>query len=127
MAMPIDYNNLRVDEATERTDDVHEYRKTCIDFIENISQDYKDWVERYKLDKEEDKRGREEIDAVISRTSQWIAKVAQSIKGVDVVMNDGIQKMAEATAGKPLEIGVFVNPNHSISETKSSFTTYLAL
>ena len=109
MAMPIDYNNLRVDEATERTDDVHEYRKTCIDFIENISQDYKDWVERYKLDKQEDKRRREEIDAVISRTSQWIAKVAQSIKGVDVVMNDGIQKMAEATAGRPLEIGVFVN------------------
>ena len=36
-------------------------------------------------------------------------KIPQSIKAVDVVMNDGIQKMAEATAGKPFQIGVYVN------------------
>ena len=32
-------------------------------------------------------------------------------------MNDGIQKMAEATAGKPLEIGVFVNHKSGYAET----------
>ncbi|NND86748.1 MAG: hypothetical protein HKM23_05425, partial [Nitrosopumilus sp.] len=43
---------------------------------------------------------------------------AQSIKAVDVVMNDGIQKMAESTAGKPLEIGVFVNHKSGYTEGK---------
>jgi hypothetical protein len=57
------------------------------------------------------------ICATITRTNDWIAKVAQSIKAVDVVMNDGIQKMAEATAGKPLEIGVFVNHKSGYTET----------
>ena len=33
-------------------------------------------------------------------------------------MNDGIQKMAESTAGKPLEVGVFVNHKSSYTETK---------
>jgi hypothetical protein len=33
-------------------------------------------------------------------------------------MNDGIQKMAESTAGKPLEIGVFLNNKSSYTETK---------
>jgi len=33
-------------------------------------------------------------------------------------MNDGIQKMAESTAGKPLEIGVFINHKSSYTETK---------
>ncbi|GIS73993.1 MAG: hypothetical protein CM1200mP11_2080 [Nitrosopumilaceae archaeon] len=55
------------------------------------------------------------IKATISRTNEWLAKVAQSIKAVDVIMNDGIQKMAESTAGKTLlEIGVFVIKNPAI-------------
>ncbi len=33
-------------------------------------------------------------------------------------MNDGIQKMAEATAGKPFQIGVFVNQKSSYTMTK---------
>jgi hypothetical protein len=69
------------------------------------------------LPEDEDKRRRAGICATITRTNDWIAKVAQSIKGVDVVMNDGIQKMAEATAGKPLEIGVFVNHKSGYTET----------
>ena len=60
------------------------------------------------------KRRRAGIHATITRTNEWLAKVAQSIKAVDVIMNDGIQKMAESTAGKPLEIGVFVNQNQDI-------------
>ena len=63
-------------------------------------------------------RRRSGIRATITRTNEWIAKVAQSIKAVDVVMNDGIQKMAESTAGKPLEIGVFVNHKSGYTETR---------
>jgi len=66
-------------------------------------------VDRYELPEEEDKKRRTEIAAVIERTNEWIAKVPQTFKAVDVVMNDGLQKMAEATAGKPFQIGVFVD------------------
>ena len=117
MAMPMDYDGMRTDDASERTDNVDEYRRTCIDFIEDISHDYEAWVDYYKLPEDEDKRRRSGIRATISRTNEWIAKVAQSIKAVDVVMNDGIQKMAESTAGKPLEIGVFVNHKSGYTET----------
>ena len=68
----------------------------------DISHDYLAWVDRYKLLEEEDKKRRTEISAIIERTNEWIAKVPQTFKAVDVVMNDGIQKMAEATAGKPI-------------------------
>ena len=118
MAMPMDYDGLRTDDTSERTDNVDEYRRTCIDFIEDISHDYEAWVDYYKLPEDEDKRRRAGIRATITRTNEWIAKVAQSIKAVDVVMNDGIQKMAESTAGKPLEVGVFVNQKSSYAETK---------
>lgn len=109
MAMPMDYNDMRSDESAERADTPEDYKRTCIDFIQDISNDYKAWVDYYKLEPEEDRRRRAGIDATISRTNQWIAKIATSIKSIDVVMNDGIQKMAESTAGRPFQIGVFVN------------------
>lgn len=116
MAMPMDYDGMRTDDASLRTDNVDDYKRTCIDFIEDISHDYEAWVDYYKLPEDEDKRRRAGIHATIIRTNEWIAKVAQSIKAIDVVMNDGIQKMAEATAGKPLEIGVFVNHKSGYTE-----------
>ena len=112
----MDYDGLRTDDESERTTNVDEYKRTCIDFIEDISHDYEAWVDYYKLPEDEDKRRRNGIRATITRTNEWIGKVAQSIKAVDVVMNDGIQKMAESTAGKPLEIGVFVNGRASYTE-----------
>jgi len=118
MAMPQDYDGMRTDDASLRTDNVDDYRRTCIDFIEDISHDYEAWVDYYKLPEDEDKRRRAGIHATITRTNEWIAKVPQSIKAIDVVMNDGIQKMAESTAGKPFEIGVFVNHKSSYTETK---------
>ena len=118
MALPMDYDGLRTDDASERTDNVDEYRRTCIDFIKDISRDYEAWVEYYKLPEEEDKKRRAEICATVKRTNEWIAKVAQSIKAVDVIMNDGINKMAESTAGKPLEFGVFVNKMSSYTEAR---------
>ena len=109
MALPIDFDNLRSDESSERASSLEDYKVTCMEFIKDISSDYLEWVDYYKLPPEEDKKRRTEIAAIIQRTNDWIAKVAQSIKGVDVVMNDGVQKMAEATAGKPFQIGVFIN------------------
>ena len=104
MAMPMDYDGLRVDDASLRTDNVNDYKITCIDY--------------YQLPEDEDKKRRAGVQATIDRTNEWIAKVAQTIQAVDVVMNDGIQKMAESTAGKPFQIGVFVNGSSSYTMTK---------
>jgi len=113
------YDGMRTDDESERTDNVNDYKITCIDFIKDISHDYEAWVDYYKLPEEEDKRRRAGIRATIERTNEWIAKVAQTIKAVDVVMNDGIQKMAESTAGKPFAIGVFVNGKSSYTNAKA--------
>lgn len=118
MALPMDYDSFRTDESSERASSLEDYKVTCIEFIKDISGDYLEWVEYYKLPPEEDKKRRTEIAAIIERTNDWIAKVAQSIKGVDVVMNDGVQKMAESTAGKPFQIGVFVNGKSSYTLAK---------
>lgn len=118
MTLPIDYDSLRSDETSERANSVEDYKVTCMEFIKDISKDYLEWVEYYKLPQDENKKRRDEIAAVIDRTNEWIAKVAQTIKGVDVVMNDGVQKMAEATAGKPFQIGVFVNKKSGYTQAK---------
>jgi hypothetical protein len=118
MALPMDYNGVRIDDGSERTDNVNDYKITCMDFIKEISHDYEAWVDYYKLPEDEDKTRRNGIWSTIERTNEWIAKVAQTIKAVDVVMNDGIQKMAESTAGKPLEFGVFVNGKSSYTMAK---------
>lgn len=107
--LPLDKDGIPYDEGSERTDNVEDYKITCMQFIKDISNDYLAWVDYYKLPSEEDKRRRDRIFATVERTNEWIAKVATTIKGVDVVMNDGIQKMAESTAGYPFQIGVFVN------------------
>ncbi|HXG14591.1 MAG TPA: hypothetical protein VNK25_05630 [Candidatus Nitrosotenuis sp.] len=118
MAMPADYDGMRIDESSERASSVDDYKVTCINFIEDISKDYLAWVDRYQLPPDEDKKRRERIAAVVQRTNEWIAKIAQTIKGVDVVMNDGIQKMAESTAGQPFQLGVFVNKQAGYTSSK---------
>ena len=99
--------------GAERTSNVTDYKRTCIDFIEDISGSYFEWIDYYsknkQIDENEDKKRRTEISAIVEKTNTWLAKVPMTIKAVDVVMNDGIQKMAESTAGKPFQIGVFIN------------------
>ncbi len=107
--LPLDKDKVPYDEGSERASSVEDYKITCIQFIKDICNDYLAWVDYYKLSPEEDKKRRERIHAIVERTNEWIAKVATTIKAVDVVMNDGIQKMAENTAGYPFQIGVFVN------------------
>jgi hypothetical protein len=107
--LPLDKNGIPYDEGAERASSVEDYKVTCIQFIKDISTDYLAWVDYYKLQPEEDKTRRDKIHAIVERTNEWIARVATTIKGVDIVMNDGIQKMAENTAGYPFQMGVFVN------------------
>ena len=107
--LPLDKDRVPYDEDSERASSVEDYKVTCIQFIKDISNDYLAWVDYYKLPPEEDILRRAKIHAIVERTNDWIAKVATTIKAVDVVMNDGIQKMAEITAGYPFQIGVFVN------------------
>ena len=107
--LPLDKDGIPYDEGSEKASSVEDYKVTCMQFINDISNDYLAWVDYYKLPQEEDKIRRDKIHAIVERTNEWIAKVATTIKGVDVVMNDGIQKMAENTAGYPFQTGVFVN------------------
>lgn len=107
--LPLDKDGVPYDEGSEKASSVEDYKVTCIQFIKDICNDYLAWVDYYKLPPEEDKKRRDRIHAIVERTNEWIAKVATTIKGVDVVMNDGIQKMAENTAGYPFQMGVFVN------------------
>ena len=120
--MPMDYDSMRTGDESERTDNVTDYKRTCIDFIEDISGSYLEWIDFYsnrnEIEKSEDKKRRNEISAIIEKTNMWLAKVPTSIKAVDVVMNDGIQKMAETTAGKPFQIGVFVNQKSEYTMAK---------
>ena len=122
MSMPMDYYIIRTGDESERTDNVTDYKRTCIDFIEDISGSYLEWIDFYsnrnEIDNNEDKKRRNEITAIIEKTNTWLAKIPTSIKAVDVVMNDGIQKMAEATAGKPFQIGVFVNKKSEYTMAK---------
>lgn len=107
--LPLDKDGVPHDEGSERASSVEDYKVTCMQFIKDICSDYLAWVDYYKLPEEEDKKRRGQIHAIVERTNEWIAKIATTIKGVDVVMNDGIQKMAENTAGYPFQIGVFIN------------------
>jgi len=116
--LPLDKDGIPYDEGSERASSVDDYKVTCIQFIKDISNDYLAWVDYYKLPPEEDKKRRDRIFATVERTNEWIAKIATTIKGVDVVMNDGIQKMAENTAGNPFQIGVFVNNSSGYTFTK---------
>jgi len=94
---------------SERASSVEDYQNTCAEFIEDISKDYMDWVDRYDLDDKESSSRKENIRNIVQVTNEWIYKFCDTIKKVDIVMNDGINKMAESTAGYPFKFLVSVN------------------
>ena len=96
------------DTASERASSVQDYQATCADFISDISNDYKDWVDRYQLNANESAGRKEGIDSIALTTSDWIFKYGLNIKKVDIIMNDGINKMAEYTAGYPFDYEITV-------------------
>jgi len=95
----------------EERESVDEYKITCIEFIRDISNDYKDWVYRYRLDKEEEGWRLRMIDNVVKVTSSWISLYGDTIKKIDIIKDDGITKMAEFTAGYPFELNVYITDN----------------
>jgi hypothetical protein len=97
------------DSSSERATSIEDYQNTCMEFIIDISRDYKDWVDRYQLSNDEITKRKNSIDSVVKTTNEWIQIYCDTIKKVDIVMNDGINKMAENTAGYPFEFEVYVN------------------
>lgn len=92
----------------DRIETISNYQQICSQFILDLSEDYLNWIERYNLDKLEDTRRRNAIEDVKSKTNKWIYKYGNSIKKIDIIMNDGINKMAENTAGYPFKFDIYV-------------------
>jgi hypothetical protein len=97
------------DTGSDRATSIEDYQNTCAEFIIDISKDYKDWVDRYKLPEAENKSRKTNIENIVKTTNDWIFRYADTIKKVDIIMNDGVSKMAENTAGYPFKFEVFVN------------------
>ncbi|HEX7031407.1 MAG TPA: hypothetical protein VF172_00260 [Nitrososphaera sp.] len=97
------------DTGSERATSIEDYQNTCVDFITDISKDYMDWVDRYQLDEPETSMRKAVISRIVKTTNDWIVKYGNTIKKVDIIMNDGVNKMAENTAGYPFNFDVFVS------------------
>ena len=113
------------DSASERATSIEDYQNTCSEFITDISRDYMDWIERYQLGEQETARRNATINHIVKTTNDWIVKYGTTIKKVDIVMNDGVNKMAENTAGYPFQFDVLVNrmrrfTTHPVGEVRVS-------
>jgi len=111
------------DTGSERATSIEDYQNTCTEFITDISRDYMDWVDRYQLGEQETARRKAVIRSIVKTTNDWIVKYGNTIKKVDIVMNDGVNKMAENTAGYPFKFDIYVNKmthyiTHPVGEIK---------
>jgi hypothetical protein len=97
------------DFQSERATSIDDYKITCMQFIEEISNDYKGWVNRYNLAEEESIFRKSSIDQVVKTTNEWIGAFGSTIKKIDIIKDDGINKMAEFTAGYPFELSINVD------------------
>ncbi len=111
------------DSGSERATSIEDYQNTCTEFITDISKDYMDWVDRYQLGEQETSKRKSTINSIVKTTNDWIMKYGTTIKKVDVIMNDGVNKMAENTAGYPFAYDVRVGSSaryttHPVSEIR---------
>lgn len=97
------------DTGSERATSIEDYQNTCTEFIIDISRDYMDWVDRYQLGDQETAKRKAVISSIVKTTNDWIVKYGNTIKKIDIAMNDGVNKMAENTAGYPFQYDIFVN------------------
>ena len=97
------------DGGSERATSIEDYQNTCCEFITDISKDYRDWVDRYQLGDDETAKRKGAINGIVKSTNEWIRRFGTDIKKVDIIMNDGVNKMAESTAGYPFKFDVLVN------------------
>ena len=99
------------DTDSERATSIQDYQNTCTEFITDLSKDYKDWIDRYKLQISEENNRKAKIDEIVKMTNNFIFEFGDTIKKIDIIMNDGINKMAENTAGYPYQFNILVNNN----------------
>ena len=97
------------DTGSERATSIEDYQNTCTEFIIDISRDYMEWVDRYQLGEQETARRKSVINNIVKTTNGWITRYGNTIKKIDIAMNDGVNKMAENTAGYPFKFDVLVN------------------
>lgn len=97
------------DAGSERATSIEDYQNTCAEFITDISRDYMDWVDRYQLGEQETARRKAIISNIAKTTNDWMVRYGNTIKKVDILMNDGVNKMAENTAGYPFTFDIVVN------------------
>jgi hypothetical protein len=88
---------------------IKNYQYTCSEFIKDLSLDYLNWVDRYNLPPEESKIRKQKINNIVIKSSYIIYKFGDTIKKIDIIMNHGISKMAEYTAGYPFQFSILVN------------------
>jgi hypothetical protein len=97
------------DNDSERATSIEDYQNTCTDFISDLSKDYKEWIDRYKLPQHEEITRKAKIGEIVKLTNEFIFKFGDTIRKIDIIMNDGINKMAENTAGYPFKFDIYVN------------------
>ena len=90
-------------------ENIKNYQNTCSEFIKDLSLDYLNWVDRYNLPPEESKIRKQKINNFVIKSNHIIYKFGDTIKKIDIIMNDGISKMAEYTAGYPFQFSILVN------------------
>ena len=100
---------MSIKNINSEREDIKNYQNTCSEFIKDLSVDYLAWVDRYNLNEGETKRRKEKINEIVMKSSNIIFKFGDTIKKIDIIMNDGINKMAEQTAGYPFYFSIIVN------------------
>jgi hypothetical protein len=100
---------MSIKNINSEKENIKNYQNTCAEFIKDLSLDYLNWVDRYNLSPEEVKIRKKKINDVVIKSSHIIDKFGDTIKKIDIIMNDGISKMAEYTAGYPFQFSIIVN------------------
>ena len=100
---------MSIKNINSEKENIKYYQNTSSEFIKDLSLDYLNWVDRYNLSPEEVKIRKQKINDVVIKSSHIIDKFGDTIKKIDIIMNDGISKMAEYTAGYPFQFSIIVN------------------
>jgi hypothetical protein len=100
---------MSIKNINSEKENIKNYQNTCAEFIKDLSLDYLNWVDRYNLSPEEMKIRKQKINDVVNKSNHIIDKFGDTIKKIDIIMNDAISKMAEYTAGYPFQFSILVN------------------
>jgi hypothetical protein len=62
------------DTDSERATSIQDYQNTCTEFITDLSKDYKDWIDRYKLQISEENNRKAKIDEIVKMSNNFIVE-----------------------------------------------------